>query len=220
MNNGTSVSDMRKENKQLQHDANKLLLVDDDALTLTLLSTLLEHAGYQVTQAHSGEDAFNIAMVQNFDLALLDINMPGMSGLELAKRLKAETDIPFMFLSAMSNSDIVKQAVDFGAVGYLVKPLDTFNLIPTLEAGLARAEEISKLKASESNLTNALAAGRETNIAVGILMNEFVLDRHAAFEILRTYARSNRRSLIEVATELLDAEETFVKFKQLVKEKK
>jgi response regulator NasT len=186
----------------------RILIVDDDQFTLTLVSALLEKNGYDVFQAKDGEDALNIMVLEELDMALLDINMPGMSGLELAKRLRADSELPFMFLSGVCDETAVKRAVEYGACGYLVKPVDVQNLIPTLEAGLARAADLKALRERESNLTSALAAGRETSIAVGILMERYALGRQQAFAAMRSHARSNRITINDVARTILDATES------------
>lgn len=191
----------------------RLLLVDDDPMLLTLLSTMLRHAGYETVQATSAEEALPIARQEDPDLALLDINLPGMSGLDLAARLTAETAVPFMFLSVLDDGDAVKKAAAYGAVGYLVKPIEAAQVSPAVEAALARADDIRRLKRSEINLTAALAAGRETSMAVGLLMARFQTDRDTAFEVLRDHARSHRRKINEVANELLKAEETLNAFR-------
>ncbi|HEX7645025.1 MAG TPA: response regulator [Burkholderiaceae bacterium] len=191
----------------------KILVVDDDPLTLKLLTGVLESQNYEVIQARNGEDALAIAVLGEPRLAMLDINMPGMSGLDLAKRLRSDSDIPFVFLSGVSDGDVVKRAVEYGASGYLVKPVDVQNLIPMLEAALARAGEIRNLRQRESRLTSALAAGRETSMAVGILMVHHRTDRQQAFDMLRSYARSKRKTINEVACEVLNAEEVLNQFR-------
>jgi response regulator NasT len=82
-----------------------------------------------------------------------------------------------------------------------------------VEAALARADDIRRLRRSEINLTAALAAGRETSMAVGLLMARYQTDRDTAFEVLRDHARSHRRKINEVANELLKAEETLNAFR-------
>jgi AmiR/NasT family two-component response regulator len=144
---------------------------------------------------------------------LLDINMPGMSGLELAQHLKNETDVSFMFLSGVTDEDIVRRAAEYGAIGYLVKPVDIVKLVPTLETGLARAAELKALKKSEHKLSSALAAGRETSMAVGVLIARYQTNRQQAFEMLRSHARSNRKTIQEVANAILDAEESLNQFR-------
>ena len=186
----------------------RILIVDDDPLLLTFLTEVIGHAGYDTVTASSGEQALQVVAAGEPDLALLDITMPGMSGLELAARLKAETAVPFMFLSAVDDTESARQAAAHGAVGYLVKPVDAAHLMPAFEAGLARADDIRQLRRTEVNLNAALAAGRETSLAVGLLMGKFQTDRNTAFEVLRDHARSSRRKVNEVADQLLAAEET------------
>ena len=186
----------------------RILIVDDDPLLLTFLTEVIGHAGYDTVSASSAEQARGVVAAGEPDLALLDITLPGMTGLELAARLKAETSVPFMFLSAVEDSESARQAAAHGAVGYLVKPVDAARLMPAFEAGLARADDIRQLRRTEVNLNAALVAGRETSLAVGLLMGKFQTDRNTAFEVLRDHARSSRRKINEVADQLLAAEET------------
>jgi CheY-like chemotaxis protein len=71
----------------------RILIVDDDPLLLTFLTEVISHAGYQTVTASSAEEALQVVAAGEPDLALLDITMPGMSGLELAARLKADTGV-------------------------------------------------------------------------------------------------------------------------------
>jgi response regulator NasT len=194
----------------------RILLVDDDGITLDLLSHILQNAGFAVSSAGSAEAALVAIAQEEPDLALLDVFMPGMSGMDLAKRLQEETNVPFMFLSGNNDMQLVRQATDYGAVGYLVKPFEHAQIVPAVEAALARAAEIRHLRRSEANLSAALAAGRETSMAVGLLMAKFQTDRNTAFEVLRDYARSHRVKLNEVAQELLEAEERLNAFKAMI----
>jgi two-component system, response regulator PdtaR len=194
----------------------RILLVDDDIITLDLLSHIFHHAGYVTTKVESAEAALSAVAEQEPDLALLDVCMPGMSGLDLARRLQAETAVPFMFLSSHNDIKLVREATEYGAVGYLVKPFEHAQIVPAVEAALARADEIRQLRRTEANLTAALAAGRETSMAVGLLMARLQTDRNTAFEVLRDYARANRSKLNEVAQELLAAEERMAVFKTMV----
>jgi len=193
----------------------RVLLVDDEPLILATIGQVLRNAGYETAEAGSGEDALKIALEFHPDLALLDVVMTGMTGLELARHLQTETSVPFMFISANAEVEIVKQASEYGAVGYLLKPFDIAQIIPAFEAALSRADEIRRLRSSETNLTIALNSGRETSMAVGLLVAKFGTDRHTAFEVLRAYSRSNRCKMNEVAENLLAAEEMFNSFKIL-----
>jgi two-component system, response regulator PdtaR len=186
-----------------------ILVVDDDPILLDYLATVLDHAGYDTVKAASAVEALQRVAEREADiaLALLDISMPGMSGLELAVRLKEHTSVAFMFLSSVDDTETARQAASHGAVGFVVKPVDAARLMPAFESALARAEEIRQLRRTEANLNAALAAGRETSLAVGLLMTRFQTDRNTAFEVLRDHARSIRRKVNEVAEQLVAAEE-------------
>ncbi|TXF96324.1 ANTAR domain-containing response regulator [Massilia arenae] len=187
-----------------------VLIVDDDALLREYLAEVLQHAGHDTLGAGTAAEALRTIEERGDGIALvlLDIEMPGMSGLALARLLREETTIPFMFLSASDDAETARAAADAGAVGYLVKPVDGAQLLPAFEAALARGDDIRRLRRSEESLTSALAAGRETSIAVGVLMARFHIDRHQAFDVLRDEARSQRRKMGEVAEQILAAEET------------
>jgi response regulator NasT len=186
-----------------------ILLVDDDPLLLDYLKTVLDHSGYETMTAESAAEALQRVAEREADiaLALLDISMPGMSGLDLARRLKDHTSVAFMFLSSVDDAETARQAASHGAVGFVVKPVDAARLLPAFESALARADEIRRLRRTEANLNAALAAGRETSLAVGLLMARYQTDRNTAFEVLRDHARSSRRKVNEVAEQLVAAEE-------------
>lgn len=186
----------------------KILIVDDDRLVLAAFERGLHNAGYEVSTAESGPQALRACAETPPDLVLLDIRMPEMSGLEVAQRLRRETDVPFVFLSAYDDIETLKQAAAHGALGYLVKPVDMPQVIAAVEAALARSADLRQLRKSEADLNTALAGNRETSAAVGILMERHRLSEKEAFEALRAHARRERRKLNEVAGEILHAEET------------
>lgn len=181
-----------------------LLLVDDDRLIQATLSNGLRDAGYQVSTAESVDDA-EALLTSGLrpDMALVDVRMPGRSGLELAERLRALDHIPFLMLSAFSDAQTVDRAADLGALGYLVKPLDVAQIRPAVEAGLRRARELDALRQTRAQLQKALDGDRDINVATGITMVQYRLPRTAAFELLRASSRSQRRKLAELAREVI-----------------
>jgi response regulator NasT len=183
----------------------QLLLVEDDLLVLRTMARGLRDLGYQVSEADSGEEAMQVCTEIRPNLAVLDINLPGMSGLELARWLLPR-DIPFMFLTAYDDADFVHQAEQAGALGYLVKPLDVPRIIPALKTALARARDLAVLRESEEKLVAALQNSREISTAVGLLMERHAINAEQAFERLRVQARDQRRKVLEVARSLIAAE--------------
>lgn len=181
-----------------------LLLVDDDRLVLSTLSVGLQHAGYRVDTAESSEEAeVLLASGMRPDLAIVDIRMSGQDGLYLARRLRELDHIPFIMLSAYSEQHMIGQASHFGALGYLVKPLDISQLLPAIEAAFSRANELQDLRETRARLQAALDAERDISVAIGITMIQQRLTRQQAFELLRKAARAQRRKLAELAIELI-----------------
>lgn len=188
-----------------------ILIVDDDRLILSTIGRGLRDAGYRVSEASDGQSALELVARDKPDLAVLDVRMPGMSGIELAAQLTSDYQLPFIFLSAYGGSHIIEHANALGALGYLVKPLDVPQIIPAIEAALARAAQIDDLKTKGEQLSHALETGRETSIAIGILMERRGLDRTQAFEALRAHARTQRRRVHEIAGEIVEALEALNK---------
>ena len=186
-----------------------ILVVDDDRLVLAALAEGLRGAGYRVTGVASGEEALASVARDAPDLALLDVRMPGMSGIELGRQVREKFGVPFLYLSAYGDQDMVQQAVDEGALGYLVKPLDIQQIVPSIEAALTRAGEIGTLRKSEEQLNKALMGSREISMAVGLLMMRDRINREQAFELLRSNARSRRQPIAEIAEQLLSSAEDF-----------
>lgn len=179
-----------------------ILVVDDDRLILFTLAKGLRDAGYTVIEADSGELAIEMCTDISPDLAVLDIHMPGLSGLEVGQWLKKHTCTPFIFLSAYNDQTTVRQATDSGALGYLVKPLDVDRILPTVQAALARAEDMHQLQQSEQHLNLALKSSRDISLAMGILMERKKIGQQEAFELLRGSARKQRRKTAEIAAEI------------------
>lgn len=182
-------------------------MVDDDRVVLHLLAEGMRGLGYQVETAQSGDDALRLARQEKFDLAVLDIRMPGLSGVELAHALKDSGDTPFVFLSAYGDEAVVREATEAGALGFLTKPVDTPQLVPFVEAAIARGRDINALLGANGQLERVLQVEQKTRTAVGIIMESRKLDSISAFELLRRHARNQRRRVVDVAEELIGAVE-------------
>lgn len=203
------MSENASTSPALNKEPRRLLLVDDDRLVLTTLANGLSGAGYIVFTAESVSEAEELLSGgQRPDLAIVDVLMPVRSGLELAQRLRELDHIPFVLLTACSDAPVVEQATRAGALAYLVKPVDVPQLLPAIEAALACASEISELRNVRRQLQTALDSDRETNVAIGVTMVQHGIDRAQSFELLRRTARTQRRKLLDLAKEVVAAQET------------
>lgn len=116
-----------------------ILVVDDTHSSLKLLTDMLTAKGYQVRPADSGEIALASAAAKPPDLILLDINMPGMDGFEVCRRLKAQErfrDIPVLFISALSGTEDKLRAFQAGGVDYVAKPLSVAEVLARVHTHL------------------------------------------------------------------------------------
>lgn len=188
----------------MQTPNKRILLVDDERLVLASYARQLRAAGFDVVAADSGEQAKECAASDPFDLAILDIQLPGMSGIDLAKELRDRHNLPSMFVSAYSDADLVRQATAMGGVAFLVKPVTGTQLIPTIEAAIARSKDLHALLNLKLNLEQALQQGRHASMAVGMLMLSERLSEAESFERLRTEARSRRMRFEEYCSHLIE----------------
>ena len=181
-----------------------ILLVEDDRLVLHTIARGLRAAGYRLLEADSGAAAMQRCLDIRPSLAILDMRLTDMSGIDFARWLKSTLGVPFLFFSAYDDLQLVEDAAELGALGYLVKPLDVPQMLPTIRTALQRAQEIQKLQQSEIDLSTALKTSRCISMSIGLLMQRFDIGADASFEALRAYCRSNRRRMIDVATEIVE----------------
>ena len=186
----------------------KILVVDDDRLVLATLAHGLSQAGYQVIDADNGDDAILLAREHKPDLALLDIRMEGKSGFDVAAYLRDWCQMPFMFLSAFSDDDTLRQVKALGAVAYLVKPLDIRQIVPAVEAAFANLHaQRHQAGAHPSPPAHAEPMAPVVAMAVGVLMHRYSLSRSAALDRLQQLAATEGRPLADQAERLVEAVE-------------
>jgi class 3 adenylate cyclase len=119
-----------------------ILVVDDDQLNRAVLTRSLENEGHRVTAVASGEEALAFLRASPADVVLLDIVMPGMSGVEVLEELKADPslrEIPVIMISALDDYESVVRCIELGAEDYLPKPFDPVLLRARINAGLSKA---------------------------------------------------------------------------------
>jgi DNA-binding response OmpR family regulator len=128
--------------------ANKILCVEDDREAAALIAEDLIDRGYGVTLAHDGREALEAMLAAPPDLALVDINMPGMSGFELLERVTALAPkferMPFVFLTALCDRETELTAWRLGADDYVTKPVDFEVLGALIEARLRRVPRVER----------------------------------------------------------------------------
>ena len=170
----------------------RILVVDDDRLVLATVSHGLAQAGYDVIDADNGDDAILLAREHRPALALLDIRMEGKSGFDVAATLREAYQIPFMFLSAFADAATMAEVERLGALAYLVKPLDVEQIVPAVQAALARiGAGVPRAEGPAAPVPAATRSGPVADawaLALGILMHRHSLTREAARQRLQRMA--------------------------------
>lgn len=115
-----------------------ILVVDDEPQIRRVMRTTLSSQGYAITEARSGDEAVNKLRQEHVDLVLLDINMPGLSGLDTCREVRRTSDVPIIMLTVRGSERDKVDALDAGADDYVVKPFGMQELLARIRASLRR----------------------------------------------------------------------------------
>src|SRR2546430_1273865 len=147
----------------------RILIAEDETIIRLDLRALLEKAGLEVcAEARDGVEAVELALSEAPDLAILDVKMPRLDGIEAARRILDERPIPIVMLTAYGQQELVSRAVEAGVFGYLVKPFRESDLLPAIHTARARHEELAALRGEAEALAEALAARQAVEPAQGL----------------------------------------------------
>jgi len=167
-----------------------VLVVDDEPQIRRVLRTTLTSHGYAVVEARTGDEALEQIRNEHVDLILLDVNMPGRSGLETCREIRGTSDVPIIMLTVRNTERDKVQALDAGADDYVVKPFGSEELMARIRAGLRRS-------AGAETVPEFVAPGLTINFDKRLVM---VGDRPVRltpkeFELLRYLVANQGRSL-------------------------
>jgi response regulator NasT len=182
----------------------RILIAEDETIIRLDLRELLENAGFEVcAEAKDGIEAVELAASTEPELAILDVKMPRLDGIDAARRILEEHPIPIVMLTAYGQDELVSRAVEAGVFGYLVKPFREADLLPAIKTARARHEELAALRDEAESLSEALAARKSIERAKGLLMAKEGLTEQEAFERLRRASQLAGRPLKVVADALI-----------------
>ena len=189
--------------------APRILVAEDEAIIrLDLVETLVE-AGYEVVgETGRGDDALRLVEELNPDLAILDVRMPGLDGIEVAREVVAQRSAAVLILTAFGQRELVERAATAGALAYLVKPWQRSDLIPAIEMALARHRELLELSEEKLSLEEQLEVRKIVDRAKGKLMDEHDMGERDAFRFLQQTAMGTRGSMRSVAEQVLEGDLT------------
>ena len=185
----------------------RVVIAEDEAIIRLDLRETLEEEGYEVIgEAGRGDVALELIRELKPDLAILDVKMPGMDGLEVARMVGDEKICGVLVLTAFSQREIIEQARDAGALAYLVKPFQKSDLIPAIEVAIGRFRELQALTGQMEVLGEQLEARKIIDKAKGRLIDEFNMKEHEAFSFIQRTAMKDRSRMRDVAEKILSGD--------------
>ena len=187
--------------------ATRIVIAEDEAIIRLDLRETLEEEGYEVVaDTGRGDTAIDMVREHRPDVAIFDIKMPGMDGLDAARVVSAEKICPVVILTAFSQREVIEQARDAGAPAYLVKPFQKTDLVPAIELAIGRFLEMKALSGERDALDEQLELRKLLDRAKGLLIDQHSLTEQAAFDFIQKMAMSKRMRMREVALAVLSGE--------------
>jgi response regulator NasT len=181
----------------------RILVAEDESIIRIGLCRILEEAGHQVVVAPDGRTAVKLARQTGPDLAILDIKMPGLDGLEVARQIYTRRPLPIVLLTAYGDRELVEQAAELPIMAYLIKPVKERELLAMLEVVTTRFAEQQQLLRQANELEEQLATRKAVERAKGVLMQQESLSEEEAYRRIQSQARRERRSMRQVAEAIL-----------------
>ncbi len=182
----------------------RVVIAEDEAIIRLDLRETLEEEGYEVVgESGRGDQALELVRELKPDIAILDIKMPHMDGLEVARVITQERICGVLMLTAFSQREVVEDARDAGALAYLVKPYQKSDLIPAIEVAIGRFRELQHLSGEVDALGEQLEARKLIDRAKGLLIDEAGMKESEAFTFIQRTAMSERTRMRDVAERII-----------------
>ncbi len=182
----------------------RVVVAEDEAIIRMDLKELLQEEGYHVVaDCGRGDDAWHKIQDLKPDLALLDIKMPGMDGIAVARKINQDHRCAVVLVTAFSQRELIDEAIDAGVHGYVVKPFERHDLVPAIEVALARQSAEKRLIEEVANTQERLEARKVLDRAKGQLMDVHGLSEQDAFGFIQKTAMQSRSQMRAVADGIL-----------------
>jgi len=182
----------------------RVVIAEDEAIIRLDLRETLENAGYIVmAETGRGDEAVRLVSEHKPEVVILDVKMPGMDGIQAAREIASVEDTAVVILTAFSQRELIDEAVDAGALAYLVKPYQQSDLVPAIEIARRRHKEMRDLTDQAKTLEDRLNARKIIEKAKGLLIDTSSVTEDAAFKFIQTTAMSDRKTMVEIAEKII-----------------
>ena len=185
-------------------DQVRVVIAEDEAIIRLDLRETLESSGYiVVADTGRGDEAVKLASHHKPDVVILDVKMPGVDGIQAAREIASVEDTAVVILTAFSQRELIDEAVDAGALAYLVKPFEQSDLVPAIEIARRRHQEMRELSDQAKTLEERLEARKLIEKAKGFLVEKNSISENEAFKFIQKTAMSTRKAMVDIAQEII-----------------
>ena len=183
----------------------RVFVAEDEAIIrLDIVETLTSMGFDVVGQAARGDDAEEQIRELVPEVAIVDVKMPGKTGIEVARSLTGDLVCAVVILSAFSQRGLVDEAIDAGVLAYLIKPFQRNEIAVQIEVARARHQQMKELAAEVDSLNRRLSDRVLLDRAKGVLIDQYGLGEAEAMRFVQKQAMDQRRSVRDVAAEVLN----------------
>jgi two-component system, response regulator PdtaR len=188
----------------------RIVVADDEQDARDYLREILTRLGHDVVLAQGGRQLVELCRSFNPDLILVDIKMPGMDGLEAAAAVnQGDKQIPVILISAQAKSAWLQRVPLEPIMAYLIKPVKPADVENAVAIAMLRFGEFAAARKEAGELRQALEDRKIIERAKGVVMRRLCLDEQESFQKMKRFASNHNRKLVDVAKEILGAENIF-----------
>ena len=181
-----------------------IVIADDEALARMDLKEMLEEAGHKVVgQASDGVEAWELVKEKSPDLAILDIKMPKMDGLQAAKLIAHDGLAPVLLLTAFGDEEIIEKAKNSMVFGYVIKPVEEKVLFPAIEIAVSQYKKTCEMVNRVKNMEKEIEEKQIINRAKALLMKFYKVTEDQAHTQLQKVSMKRGKSMAEVSSMLV-----------------
>lgn len=190
----------------------RVMVVEDEPVVALGIRAMIEDSCHKVVaMARSGEEALSQVDEARPDVAVVDVRLPGIDGIETTRRLLQRSDIGVIILTAYGDPESVEGAMAAGAFTYLLKPVTREALAANLTIAARRAAEFAELRKEAADTRAALEIRKLAERAKSILIERLALTESAAYAHLTSKCRNQNKTMHQAAEEIIEAERMFVR---------
>lgn len=182
----------------------KIVIADDEALICMDLREMLEEAGHEVVGIGSdGVEALNLVKEKKPDLAILDVKMPRLDGIQAARMIAHDNLAPVVLLTAFGDEDMIEKAKKSMVFGYVMKPVEEKTLFPAIQIAVSQYRQKKDMVDRVKNMERELAARKIVDRAKGLLMDYYHITEEDAYRRMQQTSMKRGITIADVGQKVV-----------------